>query len=236
MDYSTNTNDNGDNGDNGDNDANMFCVICQDVIMIKHTAVSMGKCGHKFHGQCCVDLLLHFNCDKRCPMCRDQCGKGCAPKRRVYGEGDVESDVSDDSDDESDDSSSSSDDDPDDSQRISLAEAVKAARADKKIKPMVDKTLKVIRKHQVAMQKANRTSKQVAAELRPAYEKVEKRIAAYAKKQVDGFQHRYANKIIEHDNARNEWKKAKTGFRNGQRRVATKYATKYGFELASRSR
>eukprot|EP00666_Eupelagonemidae_sp_cell4sb_P002273 gene2273-23112_t len=100
--------------DNAQTDFANLCVICQECITDDQNVVTL-RCRHRFHGQCLCNHLVH---DARCPICRDS----------PYNE---PADVHDESDDE-------------EPLGVSVNQAIKSAKANRKNCSQTDRMLKTI--------------------------------------------------------------------------------------------
>lgn len=192
-----------------DNLDDNMCVICQECMTDDQNVVTL-RCCHHFHGQCLCDHLVH---DGRCPICRD------SPYADPYDYSSEEEDQT--------------------PRGVSLKQAIKSAKANRKNCKQTDRMLKTISKwrHQRKDARARiRALHQRLAPLEDAiYKKVDaiyKKVEEMEKKLFVNLKRREATLYDSIGKTRNEISRASANYKSAQRRVSEKY----GYQRIRRSR
>ena len=129
-----------------------MCVICQECITDDQNVVTL-RCCHRFHGQCLCDHLVH---DGRCPICRD------SPYADPYDYSSEEEDQT--------------------PRGVSVKEAIKSAKANRKNCKQTDRMLKTISKWRNQRKDARARVRALYQRLAPLEDAIYKKVEEMEKK------------------------------------------------------
>ena len=151
------------------------------------------RCCHRFHGQCLCDHLVH---DGRCPICRD------SPYPDPY------------------DYDSEEEDEP---RGVTVKEAIKSAKANRKNCKQTDRMLKTISKWRHERKEARARVRALYQRLTPLEDAIYKKVEEMEKKLFTNLKRREATLYESIDKTRNESSRASANYTSAQLRVAQKY-------------
>ncbi len=177
------------------------CVICMEPMSDDKHLVEL-KCGHKFHGQCVCDHLVH---DGRCPICRYS-PYNARNREIAY----------------SDDGSSFSSDEEDEPRGPSLPEAFELAKLASKTDKNLAKMLKTHSRWKSKEKTARKELKAANNRLRPLRDALDDKIDAFKQKQMRMFDEKYSNLINDESAARVVLRKCVCSTRQTKKRIAQK--------------
>ena len=179
-----------------------MCVICQERITDDQNAVTL-RCCHRFHGQCLCDHLVH---DGRCPICRD------SPYADPI------------------DYQSEEEEEEEEPRGMTVKEAIKIAKANRKKCKRTDCMLKTISKWRNERKDLRTRTVALYQQLTPMEDAIYKKVEEMEKKLFATLKRRKASLYDSIDKTRKEMSRARANYTSAQLRVAQKY----GYERPSK--